>query len=866
MGDHHSLSGRDHTDCRRSCRAKTLPYAAIRRKTECYCGHHLPPGGILNADRCTTPCNDDSKCGGKLAASVYMTEPIWHFGCWQDHPNDRVFSHVKNFIKTDRPYTCLAYCNEKGYRFAGLQRPYRCYCGNGDYMKWGRASSCDFQCSDGQPCGGHGANDIYATLLYNSSIVPAPIGCWKDSSSNRVLEKNETRGDTNSSPFRCYHYCKEGGYAFAAMQSGSQCFCGWEFTREGTSGAVCDKPCQDGYNCGGSNSNSVFALFKPKHMGCWLDDGNRTMTDPQVADGQTPYTCSSYCLARGYKYAAMQNGRHCFCSATQTAYQQLGQANETECTSTCSDNSKCGGSYRNDVYEFPQIPVSKFKYLGCWGDAAHRVMPEYPVHGQNESYMGDIRGCLSNCKDLGYMYASLQSGWCLCGIDYTRMSWVDGCASRCQGAHCGGHRNQSSVYLLDPSYKPEYLGCYEDDSNDPVMWHRLDTREIGMPTTYNSVHHCVARCQGMGYRHAGLQAGYACFCGPQFARKGKKPDSECNSFVNGENFGGDSRTAVYRTPPIRTGVMIGCFRENAKRESLWEKETFLGFPGSDKSIDWCIHHCDLFGLEYRWTYATVMQFKDGRHICECARQIPGAFQFGSETSEPNTCGHRECGGRPCGTKNFRAVYTTRSWHKAMESDEKLGGHHIGCYQDSTSARMMPKSQSTESTGADPKGCISACTASKFQFAGITNKNECWCGDFPHSQFRKSQPDDTLCNTPCDDGSHCGGENHLMSVYKLPQKYEAMGCFKDSSSDRDLPTSKGSIASASAWACVDECETWGFKYAGIQDTSECWCGNSFGKHGRGWDNHCDKLTGDKTSGGGSGYNTVYRTLHGRVPLS
>jgi len=57
----------------------------------------------------------------------------------------------------------------------------------------------------------------------------------------------------------------------------------------------------------------------------------------------------------------------------------------------------------------------------------------------------------------------------------------------------------------------------------------------------------------------------------------------------------------------------------------------------------------------------------------------------------------------------------------------------------------------------------------------------------------------------------------------------IGCYVDTP-DRDLPHLAFATASTTIKACREKCGQLGYLYAGLQDGKECWCGNSYGKHG------------------------------------
>ena len=58
-----------------------------------------------------------------------------------------------------------------------------------------------------------------------------------------------------------------------------------------------------------------------------------------------------------------------------------------------------------------------------------------------------------------------------------------------------------------------------------------------------------------------------------------------------------------------------------------------------------------------------------------------------------------------------------------------------------------------------------------------------------------------------------------------------GVFKDSGS-RDLPKHIGSVGESTAFADAAKCHVKckDYKYFGLQYWGECWCGNSYGRHG------------------------------------
>jgi len=87
----------------------------------------------------------------------------------------------------------------------------------------------------------------------------------------------------------------------------------------------------------------------------------------------------------------------------------------------------------------------------------------------------------------------------------------------------------------------------------------------------------------------------------------------------------------------------------------------------------------------------------------------------------------------------------------------------------------------------------------------------------------------------------------------------MGCFSDRLDDRDLPIYHGQVATPEQCGASCEALSKGFRYAGIQNGDQCFCGASYGKHGNEPAATCFKQCSgaDRELCGGVHRNSVYR---------
>nr|XP_023834216.1 kremen protein 1-like [Salvelinus alpinus] len=93
---------------------------------------------------------------------------------------------------------------------------------------------------------------------------------------------------------------------------------------------------------------------------------------------------------------------------------------------------------------------------------------------------------------------------------------------------------------------PGNLGCFKDSGDPPTL--------TGSSQTSNklTVQNCISFCRKQRYMLAGMESGYACFCGNNLDLRlhGKAPSMECNHVCFGDHTqpcGGDGWVIVFDT-------------------------------------------------------------------------------------------------------------------------------------------------------------------------------------------------------------------------------------------------------------------------------------------------------------------------------
>ncbi|KAM6965722.1 kremen protein 1 isoform 2-T2 [Aplochiton taeniatus] len=93
---------------------------------------------------------------------------------------------------------------------------------------------------------------------------------------------------------------------------------------------------------------------------------------------------------------------------------------------------------------------------------------------------------------------------------------------------------------------PGNLGCFKDSGDPPTLTGRSET------SNKLTIQNCISFCREQRYKLAGMESGYACFCGNDvdLRRHGEAPSMECNHVCFGDHTqpcGGDGWVIIFDT-------------------------------------------------------------------------------------------------------------------------------------------------------------------------------------------------------------------------------------------------------------------------------------------------------------------------------
>ncbi|KAG4411385.1 hypothetical protein IFR04_015473 [Cadophora malorum] len=306
-------------------------------------------------------------------------------------------SYTNTTTMTDE--SCINYCSERGFIYAGTQYSSQCFCGSS--IAPGAAisatpSDCNLPCSGNQtqPCGGVNRLTLFWSGVSGPQTNPGAgnwsiVGCYTEGITGRVLPNGvpTTGGPGAMTVDLCTAACQNGNYLLAGVEYSQQCWCGNSFANGGTLAPTtpdglsgCNMLCAGNLSeyCGGGNRLNVYNFnnaiatitasapaptgtgpaIKPtigpySYYGCQTEGTTaRALAGAAMAsDSMTLEMCQAFCAAGNFALFGVEYGRECYCANVFSAGSVA--ANDTECSFTCPGNiyEYCGAGNRLSVYQ-----------------------------------------------------------------------------------------------------------------------------------------------------------------------------------------------------------------------------------------------------------------------------------------------------------------------------------------------------------------------------------------------------------------------------------------------------------------------------------------------------------------------------------
>ncbi|KAL3421446.1 WSC domain-containing protein [Phlyctema vagabunda] len=475
-------------------------------------------------------------------------------GCYTD-PGPRTLagaSYTSAAAMTDE--SCISYCANLGYIFAGTEYGSECYCGNVLASTGAVAPStdCSTACSGNstQACG---AGNRLTVFWNGKTPPPGPktnpgvanygyFGCYTEGTSGRALSVGIAvpGGGANMTVANCVSACAAASttYVYAGVEYASECYCGVSIATSATvaPGGISD--CS--MTCNGNSSEFCGA-------------GNRLNIYKKGYSGSSS-TISSVIISSTTSRASTSSSSAGVTTrpSTQISTSTTSTARASSTSSTTPSSAATG------------LPTG-WKYAGCYTEGTGGRALSYQQAGGNTN---TVESCVSACVGLGYTIAGLEySSQCFCD-NALHNGATSAPETRCNMA-CAGNSKENcgagdilSIYntgtltvFQPPASQADnlpgnwvYQGCYSDNVNQKraLFWQSNLTKN-------NTATTCLNLCAQYGYSAAGTEYGLQCFCGDDSALVAsgstKQAESDCSVVCSGDpnhNCGAGNRLSYYK--------------------------------------------------------------------------------------------------------------------------------------------------------------------------------------------------------------------------------------------------------------------------------------------------------------------------------
>ncbi|KAK6525361.1 hypothetical protein TWF694_005500 [Orbilia ellipsospora] len=593
-----------------------------------------------------------------------------------------------------------------------------------------------------------------------------------------------------------------------------------------------------------------------------------------------------------------------------------------------------------------------YKYLGCFADGTNgtRIAPnKWAYQGRNQNGL-----CQTTCFNNGYAFALTEyvyECWCGNSVPLPSLKNDDSkCNTPCAGAvnqTCGGTNGYASSWYNSQRYNPTtnlldgiyarppgfqqtagnytFYGCWSDSTSNRSLKGKSTTSSTNMNITY-----CANYCSG--YQYMATSYGDECYCGNSLGGI-SEPLTDCNMLCAADQYsycGAGSRLSLYLAPgatipnvtattsttstatttsgtsissgsttsttsggtPSSTALINLASYNGFTYLSCWTDQTtnrtLAGWglaPSSSMTIEQCINYCapnnQYVGMEYGqecWCGPTIMRGTaapatdcnmpcSGNSIENCGGTARLALYNRTSivTVQSTTSSSKLTAQSTIATSTSTTQTTTSKTTSSTPTGPTIVPSRgnftfLSCWTDATDNRTLAGWGLDPSANMTVESCIDFC-APTFQYIGLEDSRECWCGNSLQSGNATAVSD---CSEACTGASteNCGGPSRLLVYHKIPYdpstttstatttsstttsskiagsptptivhnpgnaNYTRFGCVNEPTGGRAMPNGwvlSGTSSTMGVEKCLEYCN--GKTWVGLEYGGQCWCSST-----------------------------------------
>ncbi|KAH0611674.1 uncharacterized protein H6S33_010939 [Morchella sextelata] len=713
------------------------------------------------------------------------------------------------------------------------------------------------------------------SVISSSTISPSAVptgsyqylGCANEGTNGRALSKDATASSTLTIQ-KCQEYCTGKGYPLSGMEYSTECYCGLTLENGSTIGGTtqCVMACggDPAQICGGPGALSVYnntLLGAPRtpavvpsvdtffSQGCYTEGLNERALagGATAASNMTVAGCVGYCKAGGFRYAGMEYSTECYCGSALAA--TAAKVNDGDCNMLCGGDAYayCGSAGRLNIYRdmtasnstsstiittsptasaTPTVTSStatpsatirpNFKYVGC---ATEGTTGRALTLASFANSTMTLEHCQDYCTTLGHALSGVEyASECFCGTHLENGSTLGSpaCTMPCAGnaaAICGGP-SALSVYNntdIGAAREPAVIagaggyvsaGCYAEGVGERALAGAA-TAASGM-----TVETCVAFCKEGKYSYAGVEYGTECYCGNGLAATAVKLGQEkCGMGCGGDMYafcGGAGSLNVYVADAVVSSSVILPSSSAVSNSSITSSvSTVSTSPPVSSSSAVSVGSSAIITS----SSSMIISRQVSSLTSSGASSATAPVTITSQTSSTPTTSP---------TSSTSSTPTARSEYK-----------YLGCANEPSGGRALSKASFTNST-MTPTLCQDYCTTKGYPLSGAEYSTECYCGTTLENG--STLGGSTQCVMACGGNPDlvCGGPGALSvwnnTAVVLPRAPKIVeGVDGEGVNERALAGSMTTGAGMNVTVCVGFCKAGGYKYAGVEYSTECYCG-------------------------------------------
>ncbi|KAJ9116297.1 hypothetical protein QFC22_004737 [Naganishia vaughanmartiniae] len=206
--------------------------------------------------------------------------------------------------------------------------------------------------------------------------------------------------------------------------------------------------------------------------------------------------------------------------------------------------------------------------------------------------------------------------------------------------------------------------------------------------------------------------------------------------------------------------------------------------------------------------------------------------------------------------------------------------YLGCYVDNVNTRTLRYALDVGGKNSH-ENCQAVCLKAGYAYSGTEYTAECFCDSTISNGGAKAADGEAGCNMPCQAGlatDKCGGGGRLTLYHYtgtitapvtpvnppaggggggtnvapvttgLPSTWAYRGCYIDNANGRILANQRPDSTTLTVESCINACTTLGFSVAGMEYSTQCFCGNTIINGGvvASLDSQCNMPCGGKAA--------------------